>query len=70
MEDSDVDEDKNGDNEVVKATMDVILADKAMKDKDVDEKRMIQLKLQRKVLPVLNRHLFESVKIKAKDDHH
>lgn len=68
MEDSDLDEDKDGDKEVAKASMDVILADKEMKEKDVEEKRMIQLKLQRKVLPVLQRHLFESVKIKAKED--
>ena len=58
-------DDDGADNEQP-ADVDVIQIDKKMQDENasnaIDFKRKIQMKLQRKVLPVLQRHLFEANK--------
>lgn len=49
--------------------MDVIAVDRKMKEEglQLDFKKKIQMKLQRKVLPVLQRHLFDSSNKRAVD---
>jgi hypothetical protein len=71
-EEESVDEDGQIDVELelgkVDAETDIIQLDRQMQESnEKDLKRNIQMKLQRKVLPVLQRHLFETSKSKKLD---